>query len=322
MSRHMLISVIIPCYNLGEYIHSCIESIINQQDDDIEYVFVDDGSIDETGAILDLFCKNALNARVIHQTNKGVSGARNTALDSLTGEYVYLLDGDDILTKDAVCSMKKAIAYSPDLIMSPVAVFKDGTINELPISIGSGVYEPKEFYKKIKVFPTMPQLLYKREIIEKYNLRFDTSISVGEVYEFTIRFLARARTIQVISDVLFYYVMRYSSATHRPNFSKDRTVVDTLEKYYLEGAKFAKFPSFNTTAFKMLMSFTYNKYAKLHLKGKEVKETLDSLLERPIVKNCVNSVAKCSDTPIRERFLAIYVKHTGVHGYKLLTKLI
>ena len=168
----------------------------------------------------------------------------------------------------------------------------------------------------------MPQLLYRHEIIKLNNLRFDSSISVGEVYEFTVRFLSYAKTITVAPDIFFYYVMRDSSATHHPNFAKDLTITETLERYYNYGAKYTHFPSFNTTAFKMLMSFTYNKYAKLHIKGSDVKVTLNSLLDNPIVKKCIDSVACDSATPLKERLLALYVKYTGVTGYKLLSKMI
>lgn len=318
----MLISIIIPCYNLGEFLSPCLKSLENQQDSDVEYIFVDDGSNDGTGTSLDLFCDQKSNARVIHQSNKGVSVARNTALAECSGEYVYLLDGDDILVEDAIEAMKKAIIARPDLLMSPVAVLMNGVKKVLPLSIVSGEYEPEAFYNKINIFPTMPQLLYRREIIQRNHLKFDSTIKVGEVYEFTIRFLCCAKTISVVPDIFFYYVMRDSSATHHPDFAKDMTVVETLERYYSEGAKFAKYPSFDTTAFKMLMSFTYNKYAKLHLKGNDVMETLSLLLDKSIVKHCIDGVARCSVSPLKERLLAIYVKYTGLKGYKLLSKII
>ena len=322
MSNQRLISVIIPCYNLGEFLSPCLESIAKQQDNDVEYIFVDDGSNDGTGTSLDLFCSQKLNARVIHQPNQGVSAARNTALAECAGEYVYLLDGDDILIEDAIEAMKKAIIARPDLLMSPVAVLKNGVKKVLSLSIVSGEYGPGEFYNKIDIFPTMPKLLYRREVIRRNHLKFDPTISVGEVYEFTIRFLSHAKRIAVVPDVFFYYVMRNSSATHHPNFAKDITVVETLERYYSEGSEFAQYPSFDTTAFKMLMSFTYNKYAKLHLKGNDVWGTLGWLLDRSIVKHCVDRVARCSDSPLKERLLALYVKYTGLKGYKLLSKII
>ena len=168
----------------------------------------------------------------------------------------------------------------------------------------------------------MPQLLYKREIIEQNHLRFDSKLAVGEVYDFTISFLAKAKNISVVSDVYFYYVMRDSSATHYPNFTKDMTVIETLKSYYSKGAEFVQYPSFNATAFKMLMSFTYNKYAKLHLESKDVADILSLLLGNQIVKYCIDSVAGCSSSPIKERLLALYVKYTGVKGYKLLSKVI
>lgn len=314
------ISVIIPCYNLENYLEDCLASIAKQSTDKAEYIFVDDGSSDNTPYILEQFCHKVNGTRVIHQNNAGVSAARNTALNYCNGEYIYLLDGDDILTDNAIESMIQ-LSREADAVISPVILKRD-SLTKFPMDLPFGIFSPQELFEKSHIFPTMPQLLYKRDIIQEANLRFDDKLCVGEVYDFTIRFFNYASKIAVVSQCFFYYVMRNSSATHHPNFAKDRTVVKTLESYYSEGAKFSQYPSFNTTAFKMLMSFTYNKYAKLHLNGDEVKGTLEALLDNPVVKNCVDSVAKCSATPIKERLLALYVKYTGIKGYNFLSKVV
>ena len=73
-------SIIIPCYNVAEFLPKLFDSIQRQKCNDIEYLFVDDGSVDNTGVLLDDFCKENQTAKVIHQNNTGVCGARNTGL--------------------------------------------------------------------------------------------------------------------------------------------------------------------------------------------------------------------------------------------------
>ena len=83
-----LISVIVPCYNVEEYLPKCIESILNQTYRNLEILLVDDGSPDNCGRICDEYAAKDSRIRIIHKKNGGLSDARNAALDVMTGEYV------------------------------------------------------------------------------------------------------------------------------------------------------------------------------------------------------------------------------------------
>nr|MCR4851288.1 glycosyltransferase [Lachnospiraceae bacterium] len=89
------ISVIVPAYNIENYISKCLDSILAQTYRDLEIITVDDGSSDRTGQILDEYAKKDDRIKVIHQKNKGLSGARNSALKVATGDYIGYVDGDD-----------------------------------------------------------------------------------------------------------------------------------------------------------------------------------------------------------------------------------
>ena len=88
MEMNPLISVIIPCYNLGEYLDACLNSILRQGAGDVEYIFVNDGSTDGTLEKLKQFVQDKSYCKLINQSNKGVSAARNAALDISQGEYI------------------------------------------------------------------------------------------------------------------------------------------------------------------------------------------------------------------------------------------
>ena len=92
-----MISVIVPIYNVEEYLPTCIESILNQTYKDLEILLIDDGSTDNSGKICDEYAKQDKRCIVIHQQNKGVSATRNTGLNYATGKYISFVDGDDYI---------------------------------------------------------------------------------------------------------------------------------------------------------------------------------------------------------------------------------
>lgn len=92
------ISVIVPAYNVEEYIIDCVESICNQSYKNLEIIIIDDGSTDATGEICDAFDDSRI--KVIHQKNQGLSGARNTGILEARGEYLAFVDSDDYIKPD------------------------------------------------------------------------------------------------------------------------------------------------------------------------------------------------------------------------------
>jgi len=92
------ISVIVPAYNVEEYIIDCVESICNQSYKNLEIIIIDDGSTDATGEICDAFDDSRI--KVIHQKNQGFSGARNTGILEARGEYLAFVDSDDYIKPD------------------------------------------------------------------------------------------------------------------------------------------------------------------------------------------------------------------------------
>ena len=91
----MRFSVIVPVYNVEHYLRRCLDSIVNQTFDDYEVVLVDDGSTDASGSICDEYRKKYNSIKVIHQENKGLSGARNTGLDKASGDWIVFVDSND-----------------------------------------------------------------------------------------------------------------------------------------------------------------------------------------------------------------------------------
>ena len=97
-----LITIVVPVYNVSKYLPACLESLKKQTYPKCEYILIDDGSTDGSGVICDEFAKSDSRARVIHQENQGLSGARNRGIRESTGDYITFVDSDDTITSDYV----------------------------------------------------------------------------------------------------------------------------------------------------------------------------------------------------------------------------
>lgn len=109
MEGNSLVSIIVPVYNVENYLRECIESILTQTYADIEVILVDDGSSDRSGEICDEFASKDHRVIVIHKENKGLSAARNTGIDKANGGYIMMIDSDDWIDPDYVKELYKAI---------------------------------------------------------------------------------------------------------------------------------------------------------------------------------------------------------------------
>lgn len=102
-----LISVIIPIYMAENFLHRCVDSVINQTYKNLEIILINDGSKDKSGIICDEYAKKDTRIKVIHQENQGLSGARNSGLNIAKGEYIYFIDSDDYIKKNTLENMIK-----------------------------------------------------------------------------------------------------------------------------------------------------------------------------------------------------------------------
>ena len=101
-SNGKLVSIIVPVYQVKEYVGECVESLRAQTYTNLEILLVDDGSTDGSGEICDEYVRSDNRIRVIHQKNRGLSAARNTGLDQAAGEYVAFVDSDDVVLPDFI----------------------------------------------------------------------------------------------------------------------------------------------------------------------------------------------------------------------------
>lgn len=220
------VSIIIPAYNVENYIAHGIKSCIEQTEKDIEIIIVDDGSTDSTLEIIQQYASEDSRIKYFHQINKGVSTARNLGLDNAKGNYVIFLDSDDWLEKDCIevllQNIKTKDGFIFDLICSECFyVTKD--VNNIIIRDRQGknenscVIKSDELLKKIGIrskfkLNSSCYKLYKRDIIETSHIRFNTEIHQGEDGLFVFNYLLQINNIKYINRPLWDILERPGSA--------------------------------------------------------------------------------------------------------------
>lgn len=293
---------------MERFVERCYHSLVMQRDAvDVEFIFVNDGSSDNTLSILREIKAKDNRVVIIDQNNAGVSVARNSALAIAKGEYVYLLDGDDYLTIDAIFEIKQVLEiFHPDLLISAYNISKNNTELYRPLPFDEGLYHKKEFFENIPFFPTAPQLVYRKNIIKNNNIHFNPTIKCGEVYDFTINYMKYIDRIYVLNKPTFNYFQRNESATHQPKLQNDITIVNALNSIYSNGAELANYGSFIVTAFKLMRCFSYTRYLKYSIDSKNI-EFIENILSDTIVKRCIRDTIIKRHKSIKERIVAIYI---------------
>lgn len=241
--QSILITVIIPVYNVKPYLNEAIRSVLNQTYTNLEIIIVDDGSTDGSGEICDRFSAGDSRVRVIHQKHSGLSAARNKGLDVCTGELIAFLDPDDALCGNALMSMYKVLTkYEADIVECRCSVYRTSHImdshktnkrsNKRPIkSVTPGIYtKPDIFRMKIdgKLSFSAWNKLYRRRL---WN---DLRYPVGRNYEdvdVIIPLLTRAERFYLMDDSLIMHRIRPGSITRTYTVRNIKDKILSYEHY-------------------------------------------------------------------------------------------
>jgi len=233
------ITIIVPVYNAGQFLAQCISSVIRQTHTPFELLLVNDGSIDDSLEIMRQFEREDTRIRVIDQRNSGVSAARNAGLETAKGEYIMFIDADDyLMTTDALEKLFAANTQSCDVVM--YEIFYEGKKARHPSK--SKIYSSKNemdsfLFSMIKSerLNSPCNKLYRKTIIDRYTIRFDPHIKMGEDLLFNIEYFKRCQVVRYLNEQLYFYRMsNNSSATsaYGPNRYNDlMTVNDALRNW-------------------------------------------------------------------------------------------
>lgn len=228
-----LVSVIVPVYNVEEYLSNTISSILSQTFKDFELLLVDDGSIDASGKICDDFARLDTRIHVFHIDNSGPSAARNVGLKYAHGKFVYFMDSDDYLDILTFESCVNEIEKGYDLVsFNYVRESPDGNI----IRHSNIKSQTFDFSKKGNLYSFLCShflcyeygwegwnRFYRRSIIEKYQIRFVELSRIGEDMCFCLCYLFHCNKYHIMNEEYYHYVKRegtlLDTAKNKNNFA-------------------------------------------------------------------------------------------------------
>lgn len=207
------ISVIVPVYNVEKYLPRCIDSILSQSFTDFELILVDDGSPDNSGKICDEYAQKDNRVRVFHKSNGGVSSARNLGLDNARGEWVTFIDSDDHVDVDYLQELISFVNHGSIDWVVTLNTIKKHTPHK-SVSLKYDDYNQLFSLYDLDKNGYVIGKLYKRDIVNRVNLRFNEKIHLGEDSMFGLLYLLETKNIVLIhSEKYFYENQRPGSLT-------------------------------------------------------------------------------------------------------------
>ena len=218
----MLFSVIVPVYNVKDYLRQCIDSILAQRVRDYEVLLVDDGSTDGCAAVCDEYAQKEPWVRVVHKQNGGLVSARNAGIDQAKGEYILYVDGDDRVALNWIEVIRHQILSAPEkpdiVVFGSVMIYDDRQEINL-INTDAGYYDrtrmeqeilprllcdPQQEYGQAVFLPASWNKAFKRELLIDHRC-FHEGIRLGEDNAYVFECVLHAKNLVVCKDILYYY---------------------------------------------------------------------------------------------------------------------
>ena len=225
-----LVTVVVGIYNGEKYLKECIDSIINQSYKNLEIIFVNDGSTDNSSKILKDYAKKDNRIILVEQKNSGVSTSRNKALKRTTGEYICIMDQDDVLDKEYVNHFLKLIKLTgADIATSPQPDKFFDKINHVEIKDEYKIITGREaaiemLYHNFVIAPWNKMI--SRKLIEDNNIIFNPNFFNGEGYAFSIECFQNAEKVVVCKDKIYHY--RVGDPTTGASKYSEKTINSSL----------------------------------------------------------------------------------------------
>ena len=203
----LIISIIIPVYNVGEYLEDCLMSCLRQDisSDEYEILCIDDGSTDSSGEMLRQFADEYHNIRVFTADHQGVSHARNIGLDHAKGKYIWFVDSDDVIRYNILGKLKSILCETniPRLKFNAYRVFSE-KFDRLQEAVPDSNI----------IFDYLWRNILRKEEIDLYQIRFIEGLSLSEDTLFLFEFRNRCSECLSLDETVYFYRWRKNSLTY------------------------------------------------------------------------------------------------------------
>ena len=287
------LSIVVPVYNVKEYLPACMESLLPQaQGKPVEILLVDDGSTDGSEQLCEEYRDKSPGVRVFHQRNQGLSGARNSGLGQAQGEYVMFVDSDDWLEPGALELLLEQLRQKKDLYLININRYREGCLVSRTAYCQEMVQAGVESFLnslivKNEMCAMAQTVVFKRELAIQRNLSFHQGI-LHEDMEWTPRLLCLAQSISVIEPPLYgYRLSRPGAITSSGKLSKRRddslsvslVLMRESEACTSARTKFLK----RAAALNLLMAMEY----AARIDAREAKKTEEQIRSQPLLKRAL-----------------------------------
>ncbi len=212
----MKYSIIIPVYNCAEYLEKCVSSVRNQMGENVEILLIDDGTPDDSGKIADQLASACSRISVFHKGNGGAASARNVGIEKATGEYLIFLDGDDTVAEDFFSFIEKNEENAPsDMAVYGISFdfYRSGTLQKSQILSCKHcgkveiqmILDNFQEYFEDNALSSACNKVFRSDIIEKHQLRFQEGMTLYEDMDFVLRYMKYIKEISFINQPLYHY---------------------------------------------------------------------------------------------------------------------
>ncbi|MGG0720047.1 glycosyltransferase [Robertmurraya massiliosenegalensis] len=225
-----MISIVLPVYNSDKYIRHSIESVINQSYIDWELIVIDDGSIDQTGSIIQEYNSDRIHYH--YQSNQGPSAARNKGISLAKGEYIAFIDADDIYRPNKLYEQVRFLENHPEIqIVYCDAQVVNKDLKPINVLRTEGLYDNKEdFFAQLlfrQILPLPPAIMLKRECLQE--IKYNEKLVHAEDYDLTIQ-LARKFRFGYLPESLYIYRRHEDNLTngHEKQVQAEMKIVKSI----------------------------------------------------------------------------------------------
>ncbi len=332
----MLISVIVPIYNVEKYLKQCIDSIVSQSFKDYEVILVDDGSPDNCPVICDEYAKKYTQVKVIHKENGGLVSARKAGVKTAVGEYICFVDGDDWIKPDFLELIAEKITennadilsfnftrYTPERCEECIQPIILGYYlkNELIEKVYSHMLSTKPFYS-FGIHPSVCAKCIRREIVLNEYKYIPDVVTLGEDTMLTCACLLEADSLEIINNTSYMYRQNMSSMTHSYNKNLMQGIVTLLE--YIQDIGYKKSWDCSKQLEDYFVSLTgaliINELARHKCTLRESKKILSEYKMMPIIKELLQSV-DLKKYPLKNKIVIECLKNNFYFLLMCITKL-
>lgn len=273
-------SIIIPVYNVEEYIKKCLDSAFSQTEKDFEVIVVNDGTKDNSMDIVKKY-----KVKTINQKNSGLSAARNRGVQEAKGEYIIFLDSDDYLEKNLLREIKKSLKNNPDLVRFQIKEKYPEKESKYEEKAFTGLSGEKAFAKIAKYHFVENAWCYA--IKRKYYLEENFEFKKGTIHEdfgLIPLIIMKAKVVNSISYIGYNYVQRQGSIMSSKNYEKTKQKVEDTYNHYLFLEEEINKTNLDTKIFKSFIANTL--ILKIcELNKKDYKIYINKLKEKNVYNN-------------------------------------